>query len=111
MAEAFVRTIKRDDVRVSPIADAQTVMECLPLWFEHYNSLHPRKALRYRLPCEFIASRQSESSRPIFQGQQHVGKSYASASRHANPKDDMALQATFPQRKLGHTAGKIIPNG
>ena len=45
MAEAFVRTIKRDYVRVSPIPEAQTVMESLPLWFEHYNSLHPHKAL------------------------------------------------------------------
>ena len=58
MAEAFVRTIKRDYVRVSPIPNAQTVMESLPLWFEHYNSLHPHKALGYRSPREFIASRQ-----------------------------------------------------
>jgi putative transposase len=48
MAEAFVRTIKRDYVRVSPIPDARTVLESLPLWFEHYNSLHPHKALGYR---------------------------------------------------------------
>ena len=43
MAEAFVKTIKRDYVRVSPLPDARTVMESLPLWIEHYNpvSLHP----------------------------------------------------------------------
>ena len=58
MAEAFVRTIKRDYVRVSPLPDARTVLESLPLWFEHYNSLHPHKALGYRSPREFIASRQ-----------------------------------------------------
>jgi putative transposase len=58
MAEAFVRTIKRDYVRVSPIPDARTVLDSLPLWFEHYNSLHPHKALGYRSPREFIASRQ-----------------------------------------------------
>jgi putative transposase len=58
MAEAFVRTIKRDYVRVSPIPNAQTVMESLPLWLEHDNSLHPHKALGYRSPREFIASRQ-----------------------------------------------------
>jgi putative transposase len=34
------------------------VLESLPLWFEHYNSLHPHKALGYRSPREFIASRQ-----------------------------------------------------
>jgi two-component system sensor kinase FixL len=58
MAEAFVRTIKRDYVRVSSLPDASTVLENLPLWFEHYNSLHPHKALGYRSPREFIASRQ-----------------------------------------------------
>ncbi len=57
-AEAFVRTIKRDYTRVNPIPDARTVLESLPLWFEHYNSLHPHKALGYRSPREFIASRQ-----------------------------------------------------
>jgi putative transposase len=58
MAEALVRTIKRDYVRVSPIPDARTVLDSLPLWFEHYNSLHPHKALGYRSPREFIVSRQ-----------------------------------------------------
>ncbi len=58
MAEAFVRTIKRDYVRVCPIPDARTVLESLPLWFEHFNSLHPHKALGYCSPREFIPSRQ-----------------------------------------------------
>jgi hypothetical protein len=31
MPEAFVRTIKRDYVRVSPIPDARTVLESLAL--------------------------------------------------------------------------------
>jgi putative transposase len=43
MAEAFVRTIKRDYVRVSPRLNAETVMRQLPSWFAHYNcaSQHP----------------------------------------------------------------------
>jgi putative transposase len=43
MAEAFVRTIKRDYVRVSPQPDAETVMRQLPAWIAHYNpaSQHP----------------------------------------------------------------------
>jgi putative transposase len=57
MAEAFVRTMKRDYVRVSPLPDARTVMEDLPLWIDHYSSLHPHKALGYRSPREFIADR------------------------------------------------------
>lgn len=55
MAEAFVKTMKRDYVRVSPLPDARTVMQSLPVWIEHYNSLHPHKALGYRSPREFIA--------------------------------------------------------
>jgi putative transposase len=39
MAEAFVRTIKRDYVRVSPRPDAETVMRQLPAWIAHYNEV------------------------------------------------------------------------
>ena len=56
MAEAFVRTLKRDYVRVSPVPDAETVMRLLPSWMAHYNEVHPHKALGYRSPREFIAS-------------------------------------------------------
>jgi len=59
MAEAFVRTIKRDYVRVSPRADAATVMRQLPAWLAHYNEVHPHKALGYRSSREFIAARGS----------------------------------------------------
>ncbi|TVZ74786.1 putative transposase [Rhizobium mongolense USDA 1844] len=45
MAEAFVKTFKRDYVSVNSIPDAETVIAQLPLWFEHYNTLHPHKAL------------------------------------------------------------------
>lgn len=54
MAEAFVRTIKRDYVRVSPRPDAETVLRQLPEWLAHYNEVHPHKALGYRSPHEFI---------------------------------------------------------
>ena len=57
MAEAFVKTFKR--VYVYPIPDAETVIAQLPLWFEHYNTLHPHKALGYRSPREFL-NRQTE---------------------------------------------------
>ncbi len=56
MAEAFVRTIKRDYVRVSPRPDAETVLRQLPAWLAHYNEVHPHKALGYRSPREFIAA-------------------------------------------------------
>ena len=57
MAEAFVRTIKRDYVRVSFCPNAETVMHQLSSWITHYNEVHPHKALGYRSPREFIAAR------------------------------------------------------
>lgn len=45
MAEAFVKTFKRDYVSVNPPPDAETVMAQLPFWFEHYNNLHPQDPL------------------------------------------------------------------
>jgi putative transposase len=47
MAEAFVRTIKRDYVRVSPRPNAEPVMRQLPSWTP-INQVHPHKALGYR---------------------------------------------------------------
>jgi len=37
--------------------NAGIVMRQLPAWFDHYNRLHPHKALGYRSPREFIADR------------------------------------------------------
>jgi putative transposase len=54
MAEAFVRTFKRDYVRVANCPDAETVLRSLPVWFTHYNEIHPHRALRYRSPRQFI---------------------------------------------------------
>ena len=45
MAEAFVKTIKRDYARVSTCTDAASVLRQLDGWFEHYNAVHPHKAL------------------------------------------------------------------
>ena len=53
MAEAFVKTIKRDYARVSARPDAASVLRQLDGWFEHYNTIHPHKALGYRSPREF----------------------------------------------------------
>ena len=55
MAEAFVRTLKRDYARVSHKSDARAVIDQLPGWFNHYNEVHPHRALGYRSPREFIA--------------------------------------------------------
>jgi putative transposase len=62
MAEAFVRTMKRDYARVSQLSDAAAVIQQLPIWFEHYNTVHPHRALSYRSPREFIASRSNREN-------------------------------------------------
>jgi putative transposase len=54
MAEAFVRTFRRDYVRVADCPDAETVLRSLPAWFTRYNEVHPHRALRYRSPRQFI---------------------------------------------------------
>jgi len=53
MAEAFVKTLKRDYARVNPRPDAASVLRQLDGWFEHYNAVHPHKALGYLAPRGF----------------------------------------------------------
>lgn len=60
MAEAFVRTMKRDYVRVSEKPDARAVISQLPAWFQHYNTVHPHRALGYLAPREYIERSTSE---------------------------------------------------
>jgi putative transposase len=45
MAEAFVKTLKRDYARVGPCPDAATVLRQLDGWFEHYNPASSRLSL------------------------------------------------------------------
>jgi transposase InsO family protein len=54
MAEAFVRTFKRDYVRVNPIPDALTAMAAVEGWIADYNETHPHSRLGYRSPREYV---------------------------------------------------------
>ena len=56
MAEAFVKTLKRDYVRVSPVPDAATALALVDHWMEDYNTVHPHSRLGYRSPREYITS-------------------------------------------------------
>jgi putative transposase len=56
MAEAFIKTFKRDYVYINQRPDAQTVMTQLPRWFDDYNEVHPHKGLNMLSPREFIRS-------------------------------------------------------
>jgi putative transposase len=52
-AESFVKTFKRDYVRLANRPDSATVMNGLKTWFEHYNQKHPHSALKYLSPRMF----------------------------------------------------------
>ena len=54
IAEAFVKTFKRDYVRVNPLPDAHTVLRQIIGWFLDYNESHPHSGLGMRSPREFI---------------------------------------------------------
>jgi len=54
MAEAFIKTFKRDYVRMHELPDAITVMKQLSRWFEDYNENHPHKGLKMMSPREYI---------------------------------------------------------
>lgn len=54
MAEAFVKTFKRDYVRVTPLPDASSALRQIAGWIDDYNEIHPHSALRMRSPREFI---------------------------------------------------------
>lgn len=56
MAEAFVKTFKRDYVRVSPIPDAAAALALVDSWMEDYNTVHPHSRLGYQSPREYILS-------------------------------------------------------
>jgi transposase InsO family protein len=56
MAEAFVKTFKRDYVRVNPIPDAAAALALIDTWMEDYNTVHPHSRLGYRAPREYILS-------------------------------------------------------
>ena len=59
VCEAFVKTFKRDYVRVNPRPNAISVLQQLPDWFEDYNAVHPHSGLRMLSPREFIAQQSS----------------------------------------------------
>jgi putative transposase len=56
ISKAFVKTLKRDYVQVTPLPDAQTVLGLIGSWFDDYNDNHPHSGLKMRSPREFIAA-------------------------------------------------------
>lgn len=65
MAEAFVKTIKRDYVRVNPIPDAATAIAAVGDWMEDYNTVHPHSRLGYRSPREYRRAVSQPAACPV----------------------------------------------
>lgn len=53
ISEAFVHTLKRDYVHVSPLRDAVEALALIDTWIEDYNNYHPHLGLKMRSPREF----------------------------------------------------------
>ena len=54
ISEAFVHTLKRDYVQITPLPDATSALALIGTWFDDYNDHHPHSGLKMRSPREFI---------------------------------------------------------
>jgi putative transposase len=54
ISESFVKTFKRDYVRLNALPDAIAALRQITGWFEDYNDNHPHSGLKMRSPREFI---------------------------------------------------------
>lgn len=54
MAEAFVKTFKRDYVWLGDLSCSASVFRQLPLWFDDYNENAPHKGLKMLSPRQFL---------------------------------------------------------
>jgi len=63
LAEAFVKTFKRDYVDGAELRDAETVLAQLSGWLQDYNTRAPHSALGMRSPAEYRAEATLSSSR------------------------------------------------
>jgi len=59
MAEALVKTIKRDYVYVNDCVDAKKVIRMMKKWITDYNEIAPHSSLKMLSPKEFIKSREA----------------------------------------------------
>lgn len=56
MAEAFVKTFKRDYAYVHELPSAAAVLAAAPLWVTDYNESHPHRGLGMKSPREYRAA-------------------------------------------------------
>lgn len=56
MWDAFVKSLKRDDVCLNPLTDAETMTPFIADRIEDYTENHPHSALKWKSFHEFIKS-------------------------------------------------------
>ena len=65
VAEAFVKTFKRDYVRISPIPDALAALAVVDDCINDYNDVHPHSRLAYPSPREYIRAQSQPAACPV----------------------------------------------
>lgn len=65
MAEAFVKTFKRDYVRINTMPDAATALAAIGEWMDDYNEIHPHSRLGYLSPREYIRANLQPAACPV----------------------------------------------
>jgi putative transposase len=65
VAEAFVKTFKRDYVRINPLPNAATAIAATADWMTDYNEIHPHSRLAYRSPREYIRDQSQRAACPV----------------------------------------------
>jgi transposase InsO family protein len=65
IAEAFVKTFKRDYVRMNPIPDAATALAAIEAWMTDYNKVHPHSRLGYRSPGDYRRATYQPAACPV----------------------------------------------
>ena len=56
ISEAFVKTLKRDCVQISPLPDAKTALGLIAAWIKDDTESHPHSGLKMRSPRNVIAA-------------------------------------------------------
>jgi transposase InsO family protein len=54
ISESFVKTLKRDYVKLNVLTESHAIFAMLPDWIGDYCEVHPHSGLKFRSPREFI---------------------------------------------------------
>lgn len=105
MTESFVKTMKRDYIRLMPKPDGLTAVKSLVEAFEHYNEWHPHSALGYRSPREYLRRRTSYR----LSDKKMYGNIGANPSSHMNKNISSLHSSICSEPKMPFLHNLLIP--